>query len=534
MLEKLSVPRPAGSGGPSPAGPGPTLHGYFEMSAARFPERPALFVDGRFWTYGDLAAISDRIRGRLEEEGLGGAQRPVAIVAAKGPIAYAGLLAAMASGNIFFPLNPALPPARLRRLMELATPGAIIVANGEADNPTVPVDGAIPVLPFDPDRLPAPDQAAGAAVRPSSPPGLAYLLFTSGSTGTPKGVPVSHANACACIDGVSDLFPFGPEDRVTQFAELSFDFAIAELFLCWRAGGCLFVPSRAEQLAPAGFVRRHELTVWSSVPTVASNLHALRLLARGAFPSLRFGFFCGEALPSVLAAQWQEAAPNAVTVNFYGPTEASVFATVHVCGPADAAAGDVVPIGFPLPGFTCAIDRPGEAQPGTGELLLAGPQVVEGYWRDPAATRRSFERYDGQDGLWYRTGDLVSFDPELGYRYLGRVDHQVQLRGYRVELEEIEAVIREATNAETVAAVAVVHAGLAEAVWAYHNRASVPEEEAKDACRRKLPAYMVPDRVIGLDALPRTLNGKIDRVALAKRARAEHASRGDRCGDSRG
>ncbi|HEX8379389.1 MAG TPA: amino acid adenylation domain-containing protein [Allosphingosinicella sp.] len=517
-----------------PGGPRQTLHGYFDSSAERYPDRPALFIGGRFWTYRRLAAIRDRIRRRLEEEGLGGARRPVAIVAAKGPVAYAGLLAAMASGNIFFPLNPALPPARLRRLIELASPAAIIVANDGADVAAgVAADDDIPVLAFDADRLSAPG-APGATVGPEPPPGLAYLLFTSGSTGTPKGVPVSHANACACIEGVTSLFPLTPEDRATQFAELSFDFAIAEMFLCWRAGGCLFVPSRAEQLAPAAFVRRNELTVWSSVPTLASNLHALRLLTPGAFPSLRLSFFCGEALPSALAARWREAAPNALTVNFYGPTEASVFATAHVCGPSDDIAGDVVPIGFPLPGFACAIQRPGEAQPAAGELLLAGPQVVEGYWRDPAATARAFGRYQGQDGIWYRTGDLVSFDPETGYRYLGRVDHQVQLRGYRVELEEIEAVIREATSAETVAAVAVVHDRLAEAVWAYHNRASVPEEEAKEACRRRLPAYMVPERIIGMEALPCSLNGKIDRVVLAERARAEHAARGAWSGGPRG
>lgn len=502
------------------------LDSYFDESAARYPDRPAVRAGAASSSY---AALRDRKRetaARLRAQGLGDLGATIGLLAEKGAGAYAALLGIMESGNVYVPLSPRSPRARLQAMIEEARLSALIVdaasAAGAVD--LLATSARRPLLiPADPDaaaiigrREAPPEPPSDRARRPDA--SYAYLLFTSGSTGTPKGVGITHANGRALIDALSAEIELDPEDRCTQFAELTFDFSIGELFLCWQAGGCVFVPSYPETLMPLSFVERHRLTVWSSVPTLANNLKVLNALRPGVFAPLRWSLFCGEALPAQLAEAWQVAAPACRIVNLYGPTEATVFATRYFYDPSAPPAAQIVPLGRPLASVRTFVEAD------TGELLLAGPQVAPGYWRDPAATARSFVTLPGDpDGLvWYRTGDRAGLDEHANLTFLGRCDDQVKVRGRRVELREIEGVLRRVTAADLVAVVPI-HAsnGLCEDVVAYLNDPGATEDEMRTRCRAHLPEYMVPRRIFVVEALPLNSSGKVDHRALAARAARE-------------
>lgn len=515
------------------------LSSYFEQSAARHLERAALNIEGRSWSYREVRAAKGKVIRFLREQGLAGRGRTVGLLCDKSLAAYAGMLGIMDAGCVYVPLNPKFPPERLSRMLEDAELSALIAGESLASTAAALLRGcARPVLVLLPEceRVPECMPATGLhrcfaggeeddvqdAPAPMASGGdPAYLLFTSGSTGRPKGVPVTHENARCCVESVSREFAMTESDRFTQFAELTFDFSIGEIFLCWKAGGCLYVPSFAELMMPIRFVLRNELTVWSSVPTLANNLKMLRVLKPDSLRSLRLSFFCGEALSCDLAAAWQAAAPAARVVNLYGPTEAAVFATYYVYDPASPPAGEVVPIGAPLSGFSYRILREdGSPAPAgaPGELLLAGPQVVPGYWRDPAGTARSFMRLpdDPEGRVWYRTGDLASFDDEVGLRFRGRRDHQVKLRGFRVELQEIEAVLKRVAGCDAAAVVPLrLKNGRCEDVVGFCSEAGWREDEIKRRCKEYLPDYMVPQRIFPLGELPVNENGKVNYLKLS-------------------
>lgn len=520
-----------------------TLDSYFDESALRHPERPALSVGGRLYSYRELAAVRDTVAGLLSGASLAGER--VGVLCSKDWLAYGGLLGVLSSLNTYVPLNPAFPGDRLLRICEDASIAALLVDRASlAKARTVLRNYSRKLLVLATEEQAVPPELVALqrhelvswgmlksepkAERPNSvaePGTCAYLLFTSGSTGQPKGVPVSHANACRCIESLLAEFPMSEGDRVAQFAELSFDCSVADMFTCWKSGACLYAPSARDLLFPLSFVNGNELTIWSSVPTLANNIKALGILKELCMPTIRLSFLYGEALPASLAEAWQAATPSGRVVNLYGPTEAAIFATFHVYDRARDGATGVVPIGRPLRGFDVKlVDRDGDSgnergDAAAGELLLSGPQVVSGYWRNEAATARAFVRLEGYERSWYRTGDLVKVDEARGLLFLGRCDQQVKVRGCRVELQEIESVLRRITGSDTVAVVPVrLEHGRIEDLVAY-CRVVEDESAAKQACAMELPTYMVPRRIVQMAALPLNGNGKLDYVALEERAR---------------
>lgn len=504
------------------------LESYFDVTAARFPDRPALHIGSSTWSYADLLAAKSAVAKRLRREGLEGAQRPVGLFCDRSVWAYAGLLGIMASGNVYVPLSGRAPRERIVSLAQQAELAVVIV---DADSRAM-MDDAFQAADVKPSVVQVDDRsvtASGGISRSQLGAGrYAYLLFTSGTTGRPKGVGVTHANACTLIDGLAGELSTTSSDRFTQFADLAFDFSIGEIFMCWSGGGCLYVPSFAEVMKPVEFVNRHELTVWCSVPTRANVLKVVGALTPRALPSIRLSAFCGEALPTDLAKAWHEAAPASAIVNLYGPTEATVFATLYRFNPLAPTAEEIVPLGNPLPGIEYRIadvDDTGDGGPQSGELLLTGPQVVPGYWRNAAATKESFVRLpdDPQDRVWYRTGDLVSRSTKQdeGLIFRGRADDQVKLRGYRVQLREIEVVIRRVTHSDLVAVVPVLSKnGLCEDLVAYCNRTTDDEVEVKRRCGEYLPGYMLPRRIVALSSFPLNSSGKVDYVSLSTQAQA--------------
>jgi amino acid adenylation domain-containing protein len=368
-------------------------------------------------------------------------------------------------------------------------------------------------------------QAKDPWVQPeASPEDTAYLLFTSGSTGEPKGVPISHSNALSYVRYIADRYEVNENDRFSQEFDQTFDLSVHDMFICWERGASLYcVPDRSV-MAPAKFIRDHRLTMWFSVPSVIGLLGRMRLLPPGCFPSLRFSLFCGEPLSAGYAQLWQEAAPNSIVENLYGPTETTIAITHYRWdanqSPKECLNG-IVPIGWIFPGRRFRIvDEQGEAVPigASGELCLSGSQITRGYWNNPLKTEQQFVRLPGEgDALWYRTGDLVKQDSRDCLYYLGRIDHQVKIRGYRVELQEIEAVLRKACGSEQVIAIGwPVENGGADGVVAFVSGVqSLDQDRVIASCREILPEYMIPSNIYRLDEMPLNANGKIDRRGLA-------------------
>jgi acyl-CoA synthetase (AMP-forming)/AMP-acid ligase II len=275
-------------------------------------------------------------------------------------------------------------------------------------------------------------------------------------------------------------------------------------------------------MAPTKFVRDHELTMWFSVPSTVGRMRSLRMLPPKCFPSLRASLFCGEPLPADSAAAWAAAAPDSLVENLYGPTEATIAITCYRWGEASEqeCVNGIVPIGKAFEGQrACVIDAGGHeaANDAEGELCLAGSQVTDGYLNNSEKTASQFVRLPLDPNVtWYRTGDLARRSETGCLFYLGRIDHQIKIRGFRVELEEIEHVLREAAGGGTAVAVPwpVVH-GSAEGIVGFLSKVDgLATEPLLARCRAALPDYMVPNSIRIVQDLPLTSNGKIDRKQL--------------------
>ena len=507
--------------------------GVFRFARNR-PDSVALVVDDRRHSYADLALAAARVaawlRGRVRAED--GPPR-IGVLASRSFETYAGILGSAWAGFTHVPLNPRQPSSRLASILDQARLSALVVDERGAMHLTHDaVRERLPGQVLAPDGLdtagatkwrdlPAVDVVPAPAVVSSDHP--AYVIFTSGTTGVPKGVTVTTGNLAHFLHNIRAMYGIGPDDRVGQFCEPSFDLSVFEIFAAWDGGASLHVVPESSLISPAGYIRREELTVWASVPSVIMVLSRMKMLAPGLFPSLRASVFIGEALLVESAKAWAEAAPNSVVDNHYGPTEATVACTVQrVTDPVVETPGrGTVAIGIPYDGMEVDIVgadgrflEVGE----TGELALHGPQVADGYLGDPELTARRFPTLDHPrlgSTRWYLSGDLGFRDDAGVLHCLGRLDHQVKILGHRVELEDLEAHLRGASGSDEVAAVAwPLRGATASGIVAFVCRASATTAEIRERLKEVLPHYMVPRRVIEVEALPLSTNGKVDRKAL--------------------
>lgn len=555
---------------------------YVVDAAARGPHRPALWVDGESFTYRQLMVHARRLARELRD-----VAGPVcATLGERSLTAYCAPLACMLAGKIHVPLGASFPQARMLDILQRTAPVCVIADTANTDVAqalldaleAAPGQATRPVL-IAPDAWYAADEGSGGTgeddaanthgtfAEPDAHPGavaataspdarrpeaatiadtvsglpvsddaIAYVLFTSGSTGRPKGVAVGHAALRAYVETVLARYPeLDAQQRCTQFFEPTFDLSMHDMFVTWAAGACLYSVPKSALLMPTDFVNAHRLTVWFSVPSLAATLQRYRLLGQDTFPTLRLALFCGEALPGPLADAWRMAAPHARCENIYGPTEATIACTGHPFGPTDAPHA-VVPIGTAFAGMEIAVvDAEGTpcARGTDGELWLGGRQLAFGYWQDAKQTDERFveNTLPGHAATrWYRTGDLARIDTEGTAHYRGRLDRQIKLRGYRIELQEIEAHLRTACAARTapaevaVVAIAPGPGEPATGIAAFVVQDGFDAGATLATMKQRVPAYMVPDQIHALETLPLNSNGKIDYPALAAHVRSTPAT----------
>ena len=519
-----------------------TLYGWFARSAARYAQHTALEVDGVTLTYGQLQELAERLAGRLLAEAGGRVPRRVGLLASRSVTAYAGYLAVLRLGATVVPLNPEFPAARTATMVASAhldlvladTPGGgdefrapvVVVPPAELAGPGL---APHPPLPQDPTGLPD----------PARPDDTAYIIFTSGSTGTPKGVPILHRNICSYLAHVVERADAGPGSRLSQTFDLTFDGSVYDLFVAWSSGGTLVVPRRSQLLSPVKFINTHRITHWFSVPSLVSFAARLNTLRPGCMPTLRHSVFGGEPLTLEHARAWQAAAPDSTVEILYGPTELTISCTEYRL-PRDPAqwpspANGIAPIGTGYPSMEMVLLDADGSPATTGELCFRGPQRFPGYL-DPANNPGRFVEFDGSgparpytgDGPltehhWYRTGDRATLQDGL-LIHLGRTDHQVKIRGHRVELGDVEAPLRELTGVQDAVVVPVDGKDGEPELVAAVSGVGLDTERLYAALGERLPPYMLPRQITVFDELPLNAHGKIDRRALRDRLTAARGS----------
>ncbi|MEV6409931.1 AMP-binding protein [Kribbella sp. NPDC051718] len=496
------------------------LHDWFSHSVQKFPDEPALIIDGRRFSYAELGDFSRRIKHRLLAEQV--ARPRVGLLVSRTVADYASYLAVLRIGGVVVPLDPSHPPERLAQIAKTAGLDCVVAGEGAESRG---LDSVVPsVLQVsEAGRIAIDDDLPDWT---GSPDDLAYLLFTSGSTGRPKGVPIRHGNLDEFLRFNIARYGMGPGSRRSQMFHLTFDLSVFDMFVTWGAGGTLVVPSVDDLHDPVTFVNEHRLTHWFSVPSMVSMaLNSEQLPARS-MPSLRWSLFCGERFTLSQAQAWADAAPNSVLENLYGPTEVTIAMTAYRL-PEDPAAwpttqNGTVPIGEAYPHVEVRISAD------DAELQARGPQRFSGYL-DAADNEARFADAELRQPVpdsssWYRTGDKVALADGM-LVHLGRLDHQVKIRGYRIELDEVESALRVHAGVDDAVVHAVMKPNGEFELAAACTGIVPPAGELRARLRRHIPWYMVPTRIVVLAGLPLNDRGKADRRACADLLEGVYASR---------
>ncbi|MFJ6672743.1 amino acid adenylation domain-containing protein [Actinosynnema sp. NPDC091369] len=451
-----------------------TVHALIEAQARRTPD--AVAVEGTSsLTYAELDDRADRLAGALRARGVT-RDTLVGVHLHREPDLVVALLAVLKAGGAYLPLDPRHPAERLDAVKADAKP-VVVIARDPGPDVVLPTDegprGTSHVAPTD----------------------LAYVLHTSGSTGRPKGVMVEHRNVVHLVEAVREPFRLGPGTRFLQFAAMTFDASVLEVFAPLAAGGTVVLPPAVDGPELVDFLRDRRITTLFSPPSLLS------VLPEADLPDLRVLSVGGEACSREVAERWSR---GRIFLNGYGPTETTVFATLGDTVPSDRPP----PLGHALRGVdTYVFDglRPADV----GELFIGGPGVARGYLDQPGLTAARFVPHPVTGQRLYRSGDLVRRGRD-GLEFLGRVDDQVQVRGHRVEPREVEHQLGLLPGVRDCAVVVQGHDADARLVAFVVG----PTTGLRDALSRKLPHYLVPSVVVPLNALPLTAHGKVDRAAL--------------------
>lgn len=505
------------------------LYALVARQAARAPLAIAIADDGTSLRYGELVLAVNALAARLQAAGAGPGSH-VALLADRSAAALVGLLAIVACGAAYVPLDPALPEARLRFMLDDA--GAIaLVAPPAAQAQALSIAGQLPVLATDapPDATPF----AAPRIDGATP---AYLMYTSGSTGTPKGVRVSQANVLHLLHAFVHVHDLAGQ-RVLMIPPLQFDASVGDIFPALAAGATLVLHGAPNQLGAAeleAYCARHAVTAidapaalwrrWTDAFDGAGNATGSVL------PGLRLMMFGGEAVPVEQVRRFARLTGKRVRLcNHYGPTEATVCATTFSSVDGAGLEGSDLPIGQPLPGVRAyVLDRHLQLAPRgvAGELAIGGAGVAAGYHHAPELTAERFvpDPYAPQPGARiYRSGDLARWNSDGSLQFLGRRDHQVKLRGVRIELGEVESALLACDGVQAAVATVLEVAPGDKRLVAYFTGPGVTAAALRSDLAARLPDAMLPAIFERLEALPLTGNGKIDRRALPAPTQALHA-----------
>ncbi|MFG3617811.1 amino acid adenylation domain-containing protein [Nocardia sp. NPDC047654] len=489
---------------------GRCLHqGFFEHAAAN-PGAPAVLWglgDGRgVWNYGELAARALAVAGALRAEGVQPGDA-VAVQLPKGPEQVLAVLGVLAAGATYVPIGFDQPVGRRAEILRTGGIAAALTVEG--------ADLGAPIACLSIDAARDYPRPLAGPVYPDTGE-IAYVLFTSGSTGVPKGVEIPHRGAMNTIDALNEWFEVDSAGRALGLSALEFDLSVYDIFGLFAAGGSVVTVDPEQRADPATWVellRTHRVSILNCVPSMLDMI--LEIGGDQLGDSLRAVILGGDWVGADLARRLSIQVPGCRFAGLGGATETSIHTTICEVKGEPPAHWATVPFGVPLRNVRCRVVGPaGRDCPDwvPGELWVGGVCVAAGYRNDPERTAERFVEHDGI--RWYRTGDLARYWPDGTIEFLGRADHQVQIRGYRVELGEVESALRTVPGVRHAVA-AVVGAGAPKLVAAVAGDvAEIGDITA--AVSDLLPGYMVPARVEFLARMPLTANGKLDRRAVVR------------------
>ena len=500
-----------------------TVIHQIQKISRQYPDKIALVTAGGKYNYRELTAMASGIKQELIREGFE-AEPLIGVLTGDDVYTYASILAILANGSAYVPINNKNPSERNAIIIKEAGINGVLASRYHAPLTESMLDNGKSITIIRSDEIRGTDSELDVPSVPDK--NLAYLFFTSGSTGTPKGVPIYHYNLNGFLNTMldRDFCNFSPEDRFLQMFELTFDLSVMSLFtpLCIGAG-CYVVPEKGvAYLNIVKTLQQHRITVALLVPSVLSYLR--RFFDEIKLSSLRYSIFCGEALSHDLVECWSRCCPNAVIQNAYGPTEATIYCLIYTWSPDQSnaeAVNGIVAIGTPMPGMHAyIIDENHELVKDSekGELCLYGVQVTDQYWNNKEKTAEAFIDITGVnlDGKVYRTGDICFINQNQNFIYCGRLDSQVKVDGFRVELGEIEYYTREFTGNSLTAAIAAYGSNGDVSIRLFIEDSSSSWDELKAYLRTVLPPYMIPKQIRSVEKMPLNINGKIDRKALEK------------------
>ena len=490
---------------------GALLHEGFFAQAERRPERLALaWGDDDQFSYGELAERARALAGLLAAKGVKPGDT-VAVTLPKGPAQVVVALGVLWAGCAYVPVGVDQPVQRRGRIYTNAE--ARLVLTGAAERDALDWPEGVEVVAVE-DAAQA--SALDAPIEVSSE-SLAYVIYTSGSTGEPKGVQITHRSAVNTIEDVNDRFGVGEDDRVLAVSALDFDLSVYDIFGLLAVGGAVVLIDEEDRREPRRWLellRRWQVTVWNSVPALLDMLLVIAS-EEDPGPVLQLVLVSGDWVGLDLPARLVAACPDCRFVALGGATEAAIWSNYFEVDevPEDWRS---IPYGYPLRNQTFrVVDARGRDCPDwvQGELWIGGVGVARGYRGNPEGTARQFVEHDGE--RWYRTGDLGRYWPDGTLEFLGRVDHQVKIRGHRIELGEIEAAleahpeVRQATVIATATRPPRLAALLA-------TGPEIDPQTLTSFLAERLPAYSIPNTFLQLESFPLTSNGKIDRQALTR------------------
>ncbi|WP_375489215.1 amino acid adenylation domain-containing protein, partial [uncultured Mycobacterium sp.] len=475
-----------------------SIPALFAAQVALNPDAVALTCGEQVWTYRELEEASNRLAHRLAAHGAGPGVS-VALLFSRSAEAIVAILAVLKTGAAYLPIDPAHPAARMEFLLDDAAPIAALTTADLRSR----LDGH-DLMVIDVDE-PAGESQPGTALPLPKADAIAYLIYTSGTTGVPKGVAITHDNVTQLLGSLDAGLPAA--EVWTHSHSLAFDVSVWEIFGALLRGGRLVVAPESVAASPQEF---HQVLVADGVTVLTQTPSAVKVLSPEGLESTAL-VVVGEACPAEVVDQW---APGRVMINAYGPTETTMCVAIS----APLTPGSGVPIGSPVAGAALfVLDgwlRPVPAGV-VGELYVAGRGVACGYVRRAGLTGSRFVAcpFGRPGGRMYRTGDLVRWRADGQLDYLGRADDQVKIRGYRIELGEIQTALAELDGVQQAVVIAREDRPGDKRLVGYITGTTDPVQ-ARSTLADRLPAYMVPSAVVPLDALPLTVNGKLDTRAL--------------------
>ena len=486
-------------------------------------------------TYAEFAALTDALRDRLHHLSVKPGDR-IGICLTKSIDAVVAIYGILKAGAAYVPVDPNAPAARNAYIFNDCQIAAMIVEDALSDAieselgtldgaqpTTITLNGASDGRPMAGalDALNASDSAPVSQTVVSDPDDLAYILYTSGSTGRPKGVTLTHRNAVSFIDWCSQTFEPTHEDRFSSHAPLHFDLSILDIHVSLKHGATLVliphdVGRDPRRLAP--LIAEQQLTIWYSAPSILALLAQMGGLDQCDWSTLRMILFAGEVFPVKHLQLLHSLMPHPAYYNLYGPTETNVCTFYRIPDQIPDDRSEPFPIGQTCSNLESLVldDTAPAANGQEGELCIRGPAVTQGYWNLPAQTAGAY--YVDDEGCpWYRTGDVVVEDADGNYLFRGRRDRMVKRHGYRIELGEIEACLYRHPEIEESAVVAMtIDEQITIAAFvAVRGGGKLSLIAMKKFCGQHLPVYMIPDRFMFRDQLPKTSTDKIDYQSLA-------------------